>query len=141
MIKIYTDGSCIGNPGKGGWAVIIFMNNEKKILKGSKDITTNNQMELTATIKALEYISTKDKIQIYTDSKYVKQGITEWITKWKINGWKTSKKEEVKNKDLWLELDNLASKNSIEWVWVKAHSDNDLNNEVDLLARKEAGLY
>ena len=114
--------------------------NEKKILKGSKDITTNNQMELTATIKALEYISTKDKIQIYTDSKYVKQGITEWITKWKINGWKTSKKEEVKNKDLWLELDNLTSKNSIEWVWVKAHSDNDLNNEVDLLVRKEAGL-
>ena len=140
MIKIYTDGSCIGNPGKGGWAAIIFNNNEKKILKGSKDITTNNQMELTATIKALEYVSTKDKIQIYTDSKYVKQGITEWITKWKINGWKTSKKEEVKNKDLWLELDNLTSKNSIEWVWVKAHSDNDLNNEVDLLARKEAGL-
>ena len=140
MIKIYTDGSCIGNPGKGGWAAIIFMNNEKKILKGSKDITTNNQMELTATIKALEYISTKDKIQIYTDSKYVKQGITEWITKWKINGWKTSKKEDVKNKDLWLELDNLTSKNSIEWVWVKAHTDNDLNNEVDLLARKEAGL-
>ena len=97
-------------------------------------------MELTATIKALEYISTRDKIQIYTDSKYVKQGITEWITKWKINGWKTSKKEDVKNKDLWLELDNLTSKNSIEWVWVKAHSDNDLNNEVDLLARKEAGL-
>ena len=140
MIKIYTDGSCIGNPWKGGWAAIIFKNNEKKILKGSKDLTTNNQMELTATIKALEYISTKDKIQIYTDSKYVKQGITEWITKWKINGWKTSKKEEVKNKDLWLELDNLTSKNSIEWVWVKAHSDNDLNNEVDLLARKEAGL-
>ena len=140
MIKIYTDGSCIGNPGTGGWAAIIFKNNEKKILKGSKDLTTNNQMELTATIKALEYISTKDKIQIYTDSKYVKQGITEWITKWKINGWKTSKKEEVKNKDLWLELDNLTSKNSIEWVWVKAHSDNDLNNEVDLLARKEAGL-
>ena len=140
MIKIYTDGSCIGNPEKGGWAAIIFKNNEKKILKGSKDITTNNQMELTATIKALEYVSTKDKIQIYTDSKYVKQGITEWITKWKINGWKTSKKEEVKNKDLWIELDNLNSKNSIEWVWVKAHSDNDLNNEVDLLARKEAGL-
>ena len=140
MIKIYTDGSCIGNPGKGGWAAIILKNNEKKFLKGSKDLTTNNQMELTATIKALKYISTKDKIQIYTDSKYVKQGITEWITKWKINGWKTSKKEEVKNKDLWLELDNLTSKNSIEWVWVKAHSDNDLNNEVDLLARKEAGL-
>ena len=140
MIKIYTDGSCIGNPGKGGWAAIIFKSNEKKILKGSKDKTTNNQMELTATIKALEYISTKDKIQIYTDSKYVKQGITEWITKWKINGWKNSKKEEVKNKDLWLELDKLTSKNSIEWVWVKAHSDNDLNNEVDLLAIKEAGL-
>ena len=140
MIKIYTDGSCIGNPGKGGWAAIIFKNNKKKILKGSKEITTNNQMELTATIKALEYICTKDKIQIFTDSKYVKQGITEWIAKWRINGWKNSKKEEVKNKDLWVVLDKLTSENSIEWFWVKAHSDNDLNNEVDLLARKEAGL-
>ena len=138
MIKIYTDGSCIGNPGKGGWAAIIFKNNEKKILKGSKDITTNNQMELTATIKALEYISTKDKIQIYTDSKYVKQGITEWITKWKINGWKTSKKEDVKNKDLWIDLYNLNKSLNIQWNWVKAHDGNPLNEEVDLLAKKAA---
>ena len=140
MIKIYTDGSCIGNPGKGGWAAIIFKNNEKKILKGSKDITTNNQMELTATIKALEYISTKDKIQIYTDSKYVKQGITEWITKWKINGWKTSKKEDVKNKDLWIELYNLNKSLNVQWNWVKAHDGNPMNEEVDLLAKKAANL-
>ena len=140
MIKIYTDGSCIGNPGKGGWAAIIFMNNEKKILKGSKDLTTNNQMELTATIKALEYISTKDKIQIYTDSKYVKQGITEWITKWKINGWKTSKKEEVKNKDLWIELYNLNKSLNVQWNWVKAHDGDPLNEEVDLLAKKAVNL-
>ena len=97
-------------------------------------------MELTAAIKALKYVNLKEKIQIYTDSIYVKQGITEWIQKWKVNGWKTSNKEEVKNKDLWLELDKLTSQNSIEWIWVKAHSDNALNNEVDLLARKEAGL-
>ena len=140
MIKIYTDGSCIGNPGKGGWAAIIFENNKKKILKGSKNITTNNQMEITAAIKALKDINSKEKIQIYIDSKYVKQGITEWIKKWKVNGWKNSRKEEVKNKDLWLELDKLTSQNSIEWIWVKAHSVNTLNNEVDLLARKEAGL-
>ena len=140
MIKIYTDGSCLGNPGNGGWAAIILNDGKKTELKGSKKDTTNNQMELLAPIEALKKIPKGSKVQIYTDSKYVKQGITEWITKWKINGWKTSKKEEVKNKDLWLELDNLTSKNSIEWVWVKAHSDNDLNNEVDLLARKEAGL-
>ena len=140
MIKIYTDGSCIGNPGKGGWAAIIFKNNEKKILKGSKDITTNNQMELTATIKALEYISTKDKIQIYTDSKYVKQGITEWITKWKINGWKTSKKEDVKNKDLWIKLYNLNKSLNVQWNWVKAHDGNPMNEEVDLMAKKAANL-
>ena len=138
MIKIYTDGSCIGNPGKGGWAAIIFKNNEKKILKGSKETTTNNQMELTATIKALEYISTKDKIQIYTDSKYVKSGITEWIHNWKKNGWKTANKKEVKNKELWTELDNLSNTFEIKWSWVKAHSTDKLNNEVDLLARSSA---
>ena len=134
MIKIYTDGSCIGNPGKGGWAAIIFKNNEKKILKGSKDITTNNQMELTATIKALEYISTKDKIQIYTDSKYVKQGITEWIKKWKLNNWKNSNKKPVKNKDLWIKLDNSCQKHKVNWKWVKAHAGDKYNNLVDELA-------
>ena len=138
MIKIYTDGSCIGNPGKGGWAAIIFKNNEKKNLKGSKDLTTNNQMELTATIKALEYISTKDKIQIYTDSKYVKQGITEWIKNWKNNNWKTASKQNVKNVDLWKELDNLSSNFDIKWTWVKGHSDVTYNNEVDELARNAA---
>ena len=136
--KIYTDGACSGNPGKGGWAAIIINNNEKTEIKGSKENTTNNQMELTAPIMALKKIPKGSKIQIFTDSKYVKSGITEWIHKWKKNGWKTADKKEVKNKDLWKELDELSSAFYIEWIWVKAHSTDALNNEVDLLARSSA---
>ncbi len=138
MIKVYTDGSCLVNPGKGGWAAIIINNNEKTEIKGSKENTTNNQMELTAPIMALKKIPKGSKIQIFTDSKYVKSGITEWIHKWKKNGWKTADKKEVKNKDLWKELDELSSAFYIEWIWVKAHSTDALNNEVDLLARSSA---
>ena len=138
MIKIYTDGSCMGNPGKGGWAVII-INNKKKIeMKGSQKNTTNNQMELLAPIKALNKIPRGSKIQIFTDSKYVKSGITEWIHNWKKNGWKTANKQPVKNKELWTELDLLTEKFEIKWSWVKAHSTNKLNNEVDFLAREAA---
>ena len=140
MIKIYTDGSCMGNPGKGGWAVII-INNKKKIeMKGSQKNTTNNQMELLAPIKALNKIPRGSKIQIFTDSKYVKSGITEWIHNWKKNGWKTANKQSVKNKELWTELDLLTEKFEIKWSWVKGHSTDKLNNEVDLLA-KEAANY
>tara|TARA_B100000161_G_scaffold264619_1_gene238307 strand:- start:946 stop:1368 length:423 start_codon:yes stop_codon:yes gene_type:complete len=138
MIKVYTDGSCLVNPGKGGWAAIIINNKEKTEIKGSKENTTNNQMELTAPIMALKKIPKGSKIQIFTDSKYVKSGITEWIHKWKKNGWKTADKKEVKNKDLWKELDELSSAFYIEWIWVKAHSTDALNNEVDLLARSSA---
>ena len=138
MIKVYTDGSCLVNPGKGGWAAIIINNNEKTEIKGSKENTTNNQMELTAPIMALKKIPKGSKIQIFTDSKYVKSGITEWIHKWKKNGWKTADKKDVKNKDLWKELDKLSSTFYIEWIWVKAHSTDALNNEVDLLARSSA---
>ena len=138
MIKIYTDGSCMGNPGKGGWAVII-INNKKKIeMKGSQKNTTNNQMELLAPIKALNKMPRGSKIQIFTDSKYVKSGITEWIHNWKKNGWKTANKQPVKNKELWTELDLLTEKFEIKWSWVKAHSTNKLNNEVDFLAREAA---
>ena len=138
MIKIYTDGSCLENPGKGGWAAIIIIDGIKTQINGNKENTTNNQMELLAPINALKKIPKGNKVQIFTDSKYVKSGITEWIHNWKKNGWKTSDKKDVKNKDLWTELDNLARAFEIEWRWVKAHSTDELNNEVDLLARSSA---
>ena len=138
MIKIYTDGSCIENPGKGGWAAIILNNGKKIEIKGNKKDTTNNQMELLAPIQALKKIPKGSKVQIFTDSKYVKSGITEWIHNWKKNGWKTASKQDVKNKELWLELDLLNNEFEINWNWVKAHSTDELNNEVDLLARSAA---
>ena len=138
MIKIYTDGSCLGNPGFGGWAAIIFLNDKKIKIKGKKKNTTNNQMELMAPIKALKKIPVGEKVQIYTDSKYVKMGITEWIKSWKKNNWKTSSKKKVKNKDLWKELDRLSEKHQIKWLWVKGHSGDIVNEEVDQLAKEAA---
>ena len=138
MIKVYTDGSCLENPGKGGWAAIIINESGRIEIKGSKENTTNNQMELIAPIMALKKIPQGSKVQIFTDSKYVKSGITEWIYNWKKNGWKTADKKEVKNKNLWTELDDLSNAFDIEWIWVKAHSTDELNNEVDLLARSSA---
>ena len=141
MIKIYTDGSCLGNPGFGGWAAIIFLNDKKIKIKGKKRNTTNNRMELVAPIKALKKIPVGEKVQIYTDSKYVKMGITEWIESWKKNNWKTSSsKKKVKNKDLWKELDHLSKKHQIKWLWVKGHSGDIANEEVDQLAREAANL-
>ena len=138
MIKIYTDGSCIGNPGNGGWAAVIIKDGKKTQIKGTKRNTTNNQMELLAPIKALNKIPKGSKVQIFTDSKYVRSGITEWIHNWKKNGWKTVNKKQVKNKDLWTELDFLSKEFDIKWSWVKAHSTNKFNNEVDLIARDAA---
>ncbi len=138
MIKIYTDGSCLGNPGFGGWAAIIFLNDKKIKIKGKKKNTTNNQMELMASIKALKKIPVGKKVQIYTDSKYVKIGITEWIKSWKKNNWKTSSKKKVKNKDLWKKLDHLSEKHQIKWLWVKGHSGDIVNEEVDQLAKEAA---
>ena len=140
MIKIYTDGSCLENPGNGGWAAIIIDDEKKTQIKGSKKNTTNNQMELLAPIEALKKVPKGSKIEIFTDSKYVKSGITEWIHNWKKNGWKTSDKQPVKNKELWEELDLLANEFKISWNWVKAHSTDKLNNEVDLIAREAANL-
>ena len=140
MIKIYTDGSCIENPGNGGWAAIIFMNNEKIAITGNKKNTTNNQMELMAAIEALKKIPTGQKVQIYTDSKYVKLGITEWIEKWSQNNWKTSSKQKVKNLELCTELNEISKKHKIEWFWVKGHAGNPINEEVDTLAKKAANL-
>ena len=140
MIRIYTDGSCLGNPGNGGWAAIIIDDEKKTRIKGSKKNTTNNQMELLAPIKALKKIPKGSNVQIFTDSKYVKSGITEWIHNWKKNGWKTANKQPVKNKDLWTELDLLTNEFKIKWIWVKGHSTDSLNNEVDLIAREAANL-
>ena len=140
MIKIYTDGSCLKNPGNGGWAAIINDNENIKNISGSEKNTTNNRMELMAPIQALKNIDPKNEIEIYTDSKYVKLGITEWINTWIKNSWKTSKKEDVKNKDLWLKLYNLDKSLNVKWNWVKAHAGDALNEEVDLLAKKAANL-
>ena len=140
MIKIYTDGSCLENPGNGGWAAIIIDDGKKTQIKGSKKNTTNNQMELLAPIEALKRIPKGSEVQIFTDSKYVKSGITEWIHNWKKNGWKTADKQPVKNKEFWEELDLLANQFEIRWNWVKAHSTDELNNEVDLIAREAANL-
>ncbi len=140
MIKIYTDGSCLENPGNGGWAAIIIVDGQKTQIKGSKKNTTNNQMELIAPIQALKKIPKGREVYIFTDSKYVKSGITEWIHNWKKNGWKTANKQPVKNKELWEELDILTNEFKISWNWVKAHSTDELNNEVDLIAKEAANL-
>ena len=140
MIKIYTDGSCLSNPGNGGWAAIININGEIKKISGNEKNTTNNRMELMAPINALKNINSKDTIEIFTDSKYVKNGITEWINTWVLNNWKTSKKENVKNKDLWLELHKLNQSLNVKWNWVKAHAGDPLNEEVDMLAKEAANL-
>ena len=140
MIKIYTDGSCLENPGSGGWAAIINDNGNIKKISGSEKSTTNNRMELMATIRALSDMKPQDEIELYTDSQYVKLGITEWINSWIKNSWKTSKKEDVKNKDLWLKLYNLDQSLNIKWNWIKAHAGDPLNEEVDLLAKKAANL-
>ena len=138
MIKIYTDGSCLNNPGNGGWAAIININNKIKKISGSVKDTTNNKMELMAPIKALQTIEEKQLIEIYTDSQYVRLGITDWVNKWIKNNWLTSKKEAVKNKELWIQLYDLNKFHEIKWIWVKAHAGNILNEEVDLLAKQAA---
>ena len=140
MIEIYTDGSCLTNPGNGGWAAIINKDGEITKISGSEKNTTNNRMELLAQINALKNIDADSQIEIYTDSQYVKLGITEWINKWLINNWQTSKKEDVKNKDLWIELYDLNKSLNVKWNWVKAHAGNPMNEEVDLLAKKAANL-
>tara|TARA_B100000700_G_C14706011_1_gene696765 strand:+ start:270 stop:692 length:423 start_codon:yes stop_codon:yes gene_type:complete len=132
--KIYTDGACSGNPGKGGWAAIILDGKNQLSISGSENKTTNNRMELMAPIMALKKIKYKSEIIIYTDSRYVKDGITDWIKKWKLNNWKSSSKKPVKNKDLWVKLDNSCQKHNIIWKWVKAHAGNKFNNLVDELA-------
>ena len=135
-VTIYTDGACSGNPGKGGWGAILIYAKEKKYMSGSKQLTTNNQMELTATIEALKAILKPSNIALYTDSQYVKNGITSWIFNWKKNGWKTANKKPVANKDLWIELEKYVDFHSVNWFWVKGHSGDHYNEIADELAVK-----
>ena len=142
-IKIYTDGACIGNPGPGGWAAIILTEGNKKEIFGGEKLTTNNRMELTAAIKALEYCVEKEdkqlslkQIEIYTDSTYLKDGITIWVNAWEKNNWRTAGKKNVKNVDLWKNLKELVKSNQVEWNWIKGHSKDPMNDLVDELAKK-----
>lgn len=135
-VKIYTDGGCRGNPGIGGWAALLQMGKHQKTIKGNAKDTTNNRMELTAAIKALQALTKPCKVILTTDSQYVKNGISLWIDNWKKNNWKTAAKKPVKNQDLWLELDKSIEKHSIEWAWVKGHSGHKENDIVDDLANQ-----
>jgi ribonuclease HI len=142
-VKIYIDGACSGNPGPGGWGAIILSEDNKKELFGGEKLTTNNRMELTAAIKALEFCIENDQKQlsltniiIFTDSLYVKEGITVWVNNWERNNWKTADKKNVKNVDLWKTLKELSKSKQIEWEWVKGHSGNPMNELADSLAKK-----
>ena len=134
-IKVYTDGACRGNPGPGGWGVYIQLNDEEKDLYGGNPETTNNQMEMQAALEALTYLKDKnDVIELYTDSNYLRQGITEWIHKWKLNNWRTAAKKPVANRDLWIEISDLNEKMNVHWNWVKGHAGDPGNERADQLA-------
>lgn len=136
IVDIFSDGSCQGNPGPGGWGALLRMGTAEKELCGGEPHTTNNRMELLAVIRALEALKRPVHVRVHTDSRYVQQGISEWIAKWKRNGWKTADKKPVKNDDLWLELDRLAGIHTIEWLWVKGHAGIADNERADKLARQ-----
>ena len=134
MIKVYTDGACKGNPGQGGWGALILENDVKREIYGGESNTTNNRMELMAVIRALELLKEQNDITVFTDSTCVQKGISEWIINWKRNGWKSSNKKSVKNKDLWVELDNLNDLMSVKWQWIKGHAGHSGNERADYLA-------
>ena len=135
-VEIYTDGACRGNPGPGGWGVLLRFNDKEKELWGGEAGTTNNRMELMAAIRALEALKRPSRVKLYTDSLYVMKGITTWIHDWKRRGWRTAEKKAVKNEDLWRQLDALAAKHEIEWHWVKGHNGHPENERADALANK-----
>ena len=141
MLKIWTDGSCLGNPGPGGWAFIATNGKDVSERNGGEANTTNNRMELTAVIKALSAAKKHDEIEIHTDSQYVKNGMEKWVRQWKNNNWKNAEKKPVKNKELWQQLDELAQQKSIKWVWVKGHAGQEMNERCDELARNAAEKY
>ena len=136
IVEIYTDGACRGNPGPGGWGALLSSGEHEKELSGAEPQTTNNRMELTAVIRALESLKRPTEARIFTDSEYVRRGITEWVKNWKARGWKTADRKPVKNQDLWERLDALAAGHKIDWRWVKGHSGVPGNERVDRLANQ-----
>ena len=136
QVSIWTDGACSGNPGPGGWGALLSSGEHEKELSGAEPQTTNNRMELTAVIRALEALKRPSEARIYTDSEYVRRGITEWVKNWKARGWKTADRKPVKNQDLWERLDALAAGHKIDWRWVKGHSGVPGNERVDRLANE-----
>jgi ribonuclease HI len=136
QVQIYTDGACRGNPGPGGWGALLIAGKERRELSGAEAATTNNRMELMAAINGLGALKRRCAVQLYTDSKYVLQGLTEWLPQWKARGWRTAAREPVKNKDLWEQLDAAAAVHDIEWHWVKGHSGDEGNEHVDALANQ-----
>ncbi|MCK5902410.1 MAG: ribonuclease HI [Cocleimonas sp.] len=135
-VEIFTDGGCRGNPGVGGWGVLLRYGTEEKEMYGYEKQTTNNRMELMAAIKGLEALNEACSVSVTTDSQYVRQGITQWMVNWKKRHWKTASKKEVKNKDLWQRLDQAAKKHQVDWLWVKGHSGHLENDRVDALANR-----
>jgi len=135
-VEIYTDGACRGNPGPGGWAALLIYGENEREISGAELATTNNRMELTAVIRALEALKRPSHVSLYTDSQYVQKGISEWIHTWKRKGWKTADKKPVKNEDLWRQLDELAARHEVEWHWVRGHDGHPENERADKLANK-----
>jgi ribonuclease HI len=137
-VLIYTDGACKGNPGRGGWGALLVWGDREKEIFGGEPATTNNRMELTAVIRALEALKQQAPVDLYTDSQYVKNGIESWIVRWKKNGWKTADKKPVKNAELWRELDTLVQQHDVRWHWVKGHNGHPGNERADALANRGA---
>jgi len=136
VVEVYSDGACRGNPGPGGWGAIVRINGSEKELLGGETTTTNNRMELTAVIRALEALKRPSRVRIYTDSQYVQKGISEWIRAWKKRGWRTADRKPVKNDDLWRRLDELNASHEVQWHWVKGHAGHPENERADLLANR-----
>jgi ribonuclease HI len=136
VVEIYTDGACRGNPGPGGWGVLLRTQGREKELFGGEALTTNNRMELTAVIRGLEALKRRCQVRLYTDSQYVQKGISEWVKDWKRRGWRTADKKPVKNVDLWQQLDVLSREHDVDWHWVRGHAGHDGNERADRLANR-----